>query len=107
MTLDGDTYTLNEDFTITDDTNFPITIENGKTFDGSNNTITYTGTNKWGGLFEPLNGSSITHTNFTIKNINFELNKNIKEKCGAIVSYYYNSSSDKFEYCDITIENCH
>ena len=35
------------------------------------------------------------------------MNKNIKENCGAIVSYYYNSSSDQFEYCDITIENCH
>ena len=30
VSLEGDTYTLNEDFTITDDTNFPITIEDGK-----------------------------------------------------------------------------
>ena len=55
-TLDGDTYTLNEDFTITDDTNFPITIEDGKTFNGNNHTITYDGTSEWGGLFEPLSG---------------------------------------------------
>ena len=108
VSLEGDTYTLNEDFTITDDTYFPLKISDGKTFDGNNYIITYDGTSEWGGLFEPLSGpDSDTHTNFTIKNIKFELKQNIKTNCGAIVSYYYNSSSDKFEYCDITIENCH
>ena len=52
VTLDGDIYTLNKDFTITDDTYFPLKISDGKTFDGSNNTITYNGTNNWEGLFE-------------------------------------------------------
>ena len=60
VSLDGDTYILNEDFTITDNTNFPITIEDGTTFDGSNNTITYNGTNNWEGLFEAADNSHFT-----------------------------------------------
>ena len=107
---DTNTYTLTGNFEITDNNSnmFPITIEDGKVFDGNNYTITYNGTGDWGGLFQPLSGSSDTdHTNFIIKNINFELNSNVAEKCGAIINYYFYNSDTKFEYCNITIENCH
>ena len=80
------------------------------TFDGNNKTITYGGTAEWEGLFSPVSGTdSNSSTKFKIQNINFKLDTKIKKYYGAIVSYYYYTSSPTTytKYCDIDIFNCH
>ena len=113
----GGTYILKDNVKITKDMTgyFPIPIEDGITFDGGGNTITYEGTTAWEGLFDVVSGTdSNNKMTFTVQNINFVLNgADIANFCGGIIKgmgvqddgTYDNNTFT--EYTDITILNCH
>ena len=115
-TENNGTYTLGADITIGEDKKgyFPISIENGKVFDGGNKTITYTGSSDWEGLFIPVSGTSGNPKEFTIQNIKFVLDgtngANVADQHGCILaaSHYSSTTTNySFDYFSATINNCH
>lgn len=80
-----------------------VILDDGVTFDGNNNTITFNG-NKWYGLFKFTKRDYKINVN--VKNINLDLgNSKINSGEGGIVGNSSFSTEDFAEY-DINIENC-
>ena len=98
ITENSGTYTLGATITIGEDKKgyFPISIENGVTFDGGYTTtnpitITYTGSSDWEGLFIPVSGTSSSNKKeFTIQNIKFVLD-GTNGKCRGSTWMYISS----------------
>ena len=122
ITENSGTYTLGATITIGEDKKgyFPISIENGVTFDGGYTTtnpitITYTGSSDWEGLFIPVSGTSSSNKKeFTIQNIKFVLDgtngANVADQHGCILaaSHYSSTTTNySFDYFSATINNCH
>jgi hypothetical protein len=113
---DDGSYTLNKDFTLTQNIifteTFTLYLENGITFDGGYDidsdegpTITYSGDGEWPGLFQLTAGSDAsTHTN-TVKNIKFILNgETLETGCGCIIGS--GDINEVIKYYEMDISGC-